>query len=139
MPVSHEPKPRGQEQGTSDSVPPLTGPTLCGGAKSSGIRAGRRLRSSDGTTACPPGLSTAYGGLRPVRFWHSGGLRGHTFSSNQSTASRCHRLRKGSAKSIGLIDAKRLRAPEEENGRLERLLADTMLDNAGLKDLKSKK
>ena len=28
---------------------------------------------------------------------------------------------------------------EEENGRLKRLLADTMLDNAGLKDLLSKK
>ncbi len=34
-----------------------------------------------------------------------------------------------------LADAKRLRALEEENGRLKRLLADTMLDNAGLKDL----
>jgi transposase len=38
-----------------------------------------------------------------------------------------------------LSDAKRLRALEEENGRLKRLLADTMLDNAGLKDLLSKK
>ena len=36
-------------------------------------------------------------------------------------------------------DAKRLRALEEENARLKRLLADTMLDNAGLKDLLSKK
>jgi hypothetical protein len=35
-------------------------------------------------------------------------------------------------------DAKRLRALEEENARLKRLLADTMLDNAGLKDLLSK-
>lgn len=36
-------------------------------------------------------------------------------------------------------DAKRLRALEEENAKLKRLLADTMLDNAGLKDLLSKK
>jgi putative transposase len=36
-------------------------------------------------------------------------------------------------------DAKRLRSLEEENARLKRLLADTMLDNAGLKDLLSKK
>ena len=36
-------------------------------------------------------------------------------------------------------DARRLRALEEENARLKRLLADTMLDNAGLKDLLSKK
>ncbi len=32
-------------------------------------------------------------------------------------------------------DARRLRALEEENARLKRLLADMMLDNAGLKDL----
>lgn len=36
-------------------------------------------------------------------------------------------------------DAKRLRSLEEENARLKRLLADTMLDNTGLKDLLSKK
>ena len=32
-------------------------------------------------------------------------------------------------------DAKKLRALEEENARLKRLLADAMLDNAALKDL----
>jgi putative transposase len=36
-------------------------------------------------------------------------------------------------------EAKRLRALEEENGKLKRLLADTMLDNAALKDLLAKK
>jgi putative transposase len=35
--------------------------------------------------------------------------------------------------------AKRLRALEEENAKLKRLLADTMLDNAALKDLLSRK
>ncbi len=40
---------------------------------------------------------------------------------------------------LEVSDAKRLRALEEEHGKLKRLLADTMLDNAGLKDLLSKK
>ncbi|WP_438810743.1 IS3 family transposase [Sphingobium chlorophenolicum] len=40
---------------------------------------------------------------------------------------------------LEVSDAKRLRALEEENARLKRLLADTMLDNAGLKDLLGKK
>jgi putative transposase len=40
---------------------------------------------------------------------------------------------------LEVSDAKRLRALEEESARLKRLLADTMLDNAGLKDLLSKK
>ncbi len=36
-------------------------------------------------------------------------------------------------------EAKRLRALEEENGKLKRLLADSLLDNAALKELVSKK
>ena len=40
---------------------------------------------------------------------------------------------------LEVSEAKRLRALEEENSRLKRLLADTMLDNAGMKDLLSKK
>ena len=40
---------------------------------------------------------------------------------------------------LEVSEAKRLRALEEENGKLKRLLADAMLDNAGLKDLLSKK
>lgn len=40
---------------------------------------------------------------------------------------------------LTVSDAKRLRALEDENGKLKRLLADAMLDNAGLKDLLSKK
>ena len=40
---------------------------------------------------------------------------------------------------LEVSDAKRLRALEDENGKLKRLLADVMLDNAGLKDLLSKK
>ena len=36
-------------------------------------------------------------------------------------------------------DAKRLKAMEEENAKLKRLLADAMLDNVALKDLLSRK
>ena len=40
---------------------------------------------------------------------------------------------------LELSTAKRLLSLEDENGKLKRLLADAMLDNAGLKDLLSKK
>ena len=40
---------------------------------------------------------------------------------------------------LEVSDAKRLRSLAEENARFKRLLADTMLDYAGLKDLLSKK
>lgn len=40
---------------------------------------------------------------------------------------------------LEVSEAKRLWALEEENAKLKRLLADTMLDNAALKDLLSKK
>ena len=40
---------------------------------------------------------------------------------------------------LEVSEAKRLRALEDENAKLKQLLADAMLDNAGLKDLLSKK
>ena len=40
---------------------------------------------------------------------------------------------------LEVSEARRLKALEDENARLKRLLADAMLDNAGLKDLLSKK
>ena len=40
---------------------------------------------------------------------------------------------------LEVSEAKRLRALEDENAKLKRLLADAMLDNAGLKDLLSRK
>ena len=40
---------------------------------------------------------------------------------------------------MAVSDAKRLRALEEENSKLKKLLAETMLDNAILKDVASKK
>ncbi len=39
---------------------------------------------------------------------------------------------------MDLSDAKRLKALEDENARLKRLLADTLLDNVVLKDLLGK-
>ena len=40
---------------------------------------------------------------------------------------------------MDVSDAKRLRALEDENAKLKKLLAETMLDNAILKDVASKK
>jgi putative transposase len=40
---------------------------------------------------------------------------------------------------MDVSDAKRLKALEEENARLERLLAESLLDQAALKDLLSRK
>ena len=40
---------------------------------------------------------------------------------------------------LEVSEAKRLRSLEDENAKLKRLLADTMLDNVALKDLLSKK
>ncbi len=40
---------------------------------------------------------------------------------------------------LEISEAKRLRSLEEENAKLKRLLADTMLDNAALKDLLAEK
>ena len=65
-----------------------------------------------------------------------------------ATAEVCRRhgfssatLYKRKAKYGGLevSEAKRLKALEDENGRLKRMLADAMLENAALKDLLGKK
>ena len=40
---------------------------------------------------------------------------------------------------MDVSEAKKLRALEDENAKLKRLLADTMLDNSALKDLLGKK
>ena len=40
---------------------------------------------------------------------------------------------------LDVSDAKRLRALEDENAKLKKLLAEAMLDNAVLKDVASKK
>ena len=66
---------------------------------------------------------------RPVNeIWRSYGISSATYY-------------KWKAKYGGLqvSDAKRLKTLEEENRRLKRLLAETMLDNAALKDIASGK
>jgi putative transposase len=40
---------------------------------------------------------------------------------------------------MGVSDARRLKALEDENAKLEKLLAEAMLDNAILKDVAAKK
>ncbi len=40
---------------------------------------------------------------------------------------------------MDVSEARRLKALEDENGRLKRMLADAMLDNSALKDLLGKK
>ena len=40
---------------------------------------------------------------------------------------------------MGVSEARRLRALEDENAKLKRMLADAMLDNVALKDLLGKK
>jgi putative transposase len=40
---------------------------------------------------------------------------------------------------MDVSDARKLKALEEENGKLKKLLAEAMLDNAMLKDIASKK
>ncbi len=40
---------------------------------------------------------------------------------------------------LEVSEARRLKGLEDENGRLKRMLADAMLDNAALKDLVGKK
>jgi len=68
--------------------------------------------------------------------------------SGQKTADVCRRhgvseatFYKWKSKFGGMevSDAKRLKALEVENTRLKKLLAETMLDNAMLKDINSKK
>ena len=46
---------------------------------------------------------------------------------------------KGKYGGLDVSDAKRLRALEDENSKLKRLLADAMLDNAMLKEIVAKK
>lgn len=73
-------------------------------------------------------------------------LREHEAGAATSDVCRKHGISsatfyKWKAKYGGLdvSEAKRLRSLEDENRRLKKLLAETMLDNAMLKDIASKK
>ena len=87
--------------------------------------------------------------MKPSRFTEEqiiGILREHETGAKTAEVCRKHGISsatfyKWKAKYGGLevSEAKRLRALEDENGRLKRMLADAMLDNAALKDLLGKK
>ena len=73
-------------------------------------------------------------------------LREHEAGTSTGDLCRKHGISGGTfynwkAKYGGLevSEAKRLRSLEDENRRLKKLLAETMLDNAMLKDIASKK
>jgi putative transposase len=75
-----------------------------------------------------------------------GVLREHEAGAKAADLCRKHGISEGTlynwkAKYGGLqvSEAKRLKALEEENAKLKRLLADAMLDAAALKDLLAKK
>jgi putative transposase len=75
-----------------------------------------------------------------------GVLREHEAGAKAADLCRKHGISEGTlynwkAKYGGLevSEAKRLKALEEENAKLKRLLADAMLDAAALKDLLKKK
>lgn len=73
-------------------------------------------------------------------------LREH--EAGVATADLCRKHRMSSASlytwkakfgGMDVSDAQKLRALEAENAKLKRLLAESMIDNAGLKDLLAKK
>lgn len=49
------------------------------------------------------------------------------------------RFTSGRPGSAAVSEARRLKAPEDENAKLKRMLADAMLDNVALKDPLGKK
>lgn len=67
-------------------------------------------------------------GAKPVDLWRQHGISEATLYNWRS--------RYGG---LDVSEARRLRSLEDENRRLKKLLAETMLDNAMLKDIASKK
>ena len=75
-----------------------------------------------------------------------GVLREHEAGAKTSDLSRKHGISEATIYNwksryggMGVSEAKRLKALEEENAKLKKLLADTMLDAAALRELLAKK
>lgn len=63
----------------------------------------------------------------------------HLFTSGRASIAAWKSVLRLRLRSASRPDAKKLKALEDENRQLKRLLAEAMLDNAMLKDLNSKK
>jgi len=61
------------------------------------------------------------------------------FAANTGSAVRPFYKWKGKYGGLDVSDARRLKALEDENNKLKKLLADAMLDNAMLKEIAAKK
>ena len=75
-----------------------------------------------------------------------GVLKEHELGAKTADLCRKHRISeatfynwKSKFGGMDVSEAKRLKQLQDENGKLKKLLADAMLDNAALKDLLSKK
>ena len=69
---------------------------------------------------------------------HEAGAKTEEVCRRHGISSATFYKRKSKYGGLEVSDTKRLKALEDENRRLKRLLADSMLDNAALKDLLGK-
>ena len=70
---------------------------------------------------------------------HEAGLKTADLCRKHGVSSACFFKWKAKYGGLEVSDARRLKALEDENRKLKKLLAEAMLDNAMLKDLNSKK
>jgi len=76
--------------------------------------------------------------VKVLKEWEAGATGVELSRKHNITETTLYRWKKKYG-GMDVSDAKRLKSLEDENSRLKRLLADTMLDNAALKDVLSKK
>ena len=70
---------------------------------------------------------------------HEAGVKTDEVCRNHGISSATFYKWKAKYGGMDVSDARRLRALEDENSKLKKLLAETMLDNAILKDIAAKK